>query len=77
MGSVDFASMGDFDSKDFDDAISFDSDKGSVAELEWNTWYEACAWEFQNAAGDFPPDSCVLATPSPCTFCGTLIRCDM
>ena len=63
LGSVDVASMGDFDSGDFDDAISFDSDKRSVAELEWNTWNDACAWEFQNASGDFPPDS-VLATPA-------------
>ena len=54
LSSVDVASMGNIDSEDFDDAISFDSDKGSVAELEWNTWDDACAWEFQNASGDFP-----------------------
>ena len=63
LSSVGVASMGDFDSEDFDDAISFDSDMGSVAELEWNTWDDACAWEFQNASGDFPPDS-VIATPA-------------
>ena len=55
--------MSDFDIEDFDDAISFDSDKGSVAELEWNTWDDACMWEFQNASGDFPPDS-AIATPA-------------
>ena len=59
LSSVDVASMGDFDSEDFGDAISFDSDKGSMAELEWD---DACAWKFQNASGDFPPDS-VIATP--------------
>ena len=52
LSSVDVASMGDFDSEDFDDAIGFDSDKVSVAELEWNTWDDACAWEFQNASGE-------------------------
>ena len=36
------------------------SDEGSVAELEWNTWDEACALEFQNASGIFPPDSDVV-----------------
>ena len=78
LSSVDVASMGDFDSEDFGDAIGFDSDKGSVAELEWNTWDDACAWEFQNASsGDFPPDS-AIATPAvllkdvvyPMEYCG-------
>ena len=55
LSYVDVASMGDFDSEDSDDAIGFDSDEGSVAELEWNTWDDACAWESQNASGDFPP----------------------
>ena len=59
LSSVDVASMGDFDSEDFDDANGFDSDKGSVAELEWNTWDDACAWEFQNVSEDFPPDSAI------------------
>ena len=63
LSSVDVASMGDFDSVDFGDAIGFDSDKGSVAELEWNTWDDACAWEFQNASGDFSLDF-VIATPA-------------
>ena len=52
LSSVDVASMGDFDSEYFDDAIGFDLDKGSVAELEWNTWDDACAWEFQNVSGE-------------------------
>ena len=43
LSYVDVASMGDFDSEDFDDAIGFDSDEGSVAELEWNTWDDAHA----------------------------------
>ena len=59
LSSVDVASMGDFDSEDSDDAIGFNSDEGSVAELEWNTWDDACAWEFQNAPGVFPMDSAV------------------
>ena len=49
---VDVASIADFDSED--------SDEGSVAELEWKTWDEACALEFQNASGIFPPDSAVI-----------------
>ena len=48
-----------FDSEDFNDAIGFDSDVGSGAELEWNTWDDACAWESRNASGDFPPDSAI------------------
>ena len=57
LSSVDVASMSDVDSEEFDDSMSsFDSDKGSVAELEWNIWDDACAWEFQNASGDFPSD---------------------
>ena len=45
--------MGDFDSEDSDEDIGFNSDEGSVAELEWNTWDEAmrigvseCIWSF-------------------------------
>ena len=57
LSYVDVASMGDFNSVVSDDAIGFDSDEGSVAELEWNTWDDACAWEFRNASGNFPPDS--------------------
>ena len=129
LNYVDVASMGDFD------ASGVDADEGSVAELEWNTWDDACAWEFRSASGNFPPDSDLglpagftfvdmgdlpeshvsmpelselvhkwppavinhmqwqqreleemrkaanvkyqQKQPSPCTFCGTLIRCDM
>ena len=50
LNSVDVASMTDFDATDNN------SDTGSVAELEWNTWDDACAWEFRSAAGNFPPE---------------------
>ena len=48
LNCVDVASMDDFD------ANSVDSDAGFVAELEWNTWDDACAWEFRSASGKFP-----------------------
>ena len=32
-----------------------DSDTDSIAELEYNTWNDACAWEFRNASGNDPP----------------------
>ena len=60
---VDVASIGDFDSEDFDDTTGFDSDVGSVAELEWNTWDDACAWESQNVSGDFSLNL-VIALPA-------------
>ena len=47
---MDVASIGDFDSEDSDEDIGFNSDEGSVAELEWNTWDETCALECQNAS---------------------------
>ena len=50
----------DSDSEDSNVDFCFNSDEGSVAELEWNTWDEACALEFQNASGIFPPDSAVV-----------------
>ena len=59
LSSVDVASMGDFDSEDFDDAIGFDLDKGSVTELEWNTWDDACVWEFQYASGHVIKRHCI------------------
>ena len=31
------------------------SDNDSVAELEYKTWDDACAWEFRNALGNAPP----------------------
>ena len=33
-----------------------DSDDGSVADLEGDTWAEACNSAFQNAVGAFPPE---------------------
>ena len=60
LSYVDVASISDFDSNDSDGDICFNSDEGSVAELEWNTWDEAYALEFQNASGIFPPDSAVV-----------------
>ena len=53
-GSLSFS---DFDSLDSDVDFGFNSDEGSVAELAWNTWEEACALEFQHASVVFPPDS--------------------
>ena len=47
---ADVASVVDFDSEDSDVDFWFNSDEGSVAELEWNTRDEACALEFQNAS---------------------------
>ena len=46
-GSLFFS---DFDSVDLNVDFCFDSDEGSVAELEWNTWDEACVLEFQHAS---------------------------
>ena len=31
------------------------SDADSVAELEYNTWDDACTWEFRNASVNIPP----------------------
>ena len=63
LSYVDVASMGDFDGVVSDDAFGFDSDADSVAELEWNTWDDACAWEFRNASGNLPLES-VLPLPA-------------
>ena len=56
-GSLSFS---DFDSVDSDVDFCFNSDEGSVAELEWNTWDEACALEFQHASAVFQPDSATV-----------------
>ena len=56
-GSLSFS---DFDSVDSKVDFCFDSDEGSVAELKWNTWDEACALEFQHASVVFLPDSTVV-----------------
>ena len=50
LNYVDVASMNDFD------ATGDNSDTGSVAELEWNTWDDACAWEFMSASENLPPE---------------------
>ena len=60
LSYADIASVVDFDNEDSDMDFCFNSDEGSVAELEWNTWDEACALEFHNASGIFPPDSAVV-----------------
>ena len=64
LSYADIASVVDFDSEDSDVDFCFNSDEGSVAELEWNTWDEACALDFQNASGIFPPDG----SPSSCEY---------
>ena len=56
-GSLSFS---DFDSVDSNVHFCFNSDEGSVAELEWTTWDEACALEFQHASVVCPPDSAVV-----------------
>ena len=38
----------------------FDSDEGSMAELEWNTWDEACALRVSTCVCSFPPDSAAV-----------------
>ena len=57
---ADVASVVDFDSEDSDIDFCINSNEGSVAELEWNTWDETCTLEFRNASGVFPPDSAVV-----------------
>ena len=34
-----------------------DSDVGSVTDLEWDTWVDACSFAFRNAVGAFPPEA--------------------
>ena len=60
LRNADVESVVDFDSEDSVMDFCIDSNEGSVAELEWNTWDEACALDFQNASGVFPPDSAVI-----------------
>ena len=57
---TDVESVVDFDSDDSVMDFCIDSNEGSVAELEWNTWDEGCALDFQNASGAFPPDPAVV-----------------
>ena len=60
LSYADVASVVDFDSEDSDMDFCYNSDEGSVAELEWSTWDKACALEFHNASRIFPPDSAVV-----------------
>ena len=56
-------SFSDFDSVDSNVDFCFNSDEGSVAELEWNTWDEACAVRVSTCVCSFlifPPDSAVV-----------------
>ena len=50
LNCVDVAYIEDFD------ATGDNSDTGSVAELEWNTWDDACAWELRSASGNLPTE---------------------
>ena len=56
-------SFSDFDSVDSNVDFCFNSDEGSVAELEWNTWDEACALELQHASVVF-----LSCSPSGCEY---------
>ena len=58
--NTEVESVVDFDSDDSVMDFCGDSNKGSVAELEWNTWDEACALDFQDESGAFPPDPAVV-----------------
>ena len=66
LSYADVASVVDFDSEDSDVDFCFNSDEGSVAELEWNTWDEACVLEFQNVSWNF--SSGLRCSPSGCEF---------
>ena len=57
---TDVESVVNFDSDDSVMDFCIDSNEGSAAELEWNTWDEACALDFQNASGAFPPVPAVV-----------------
>ena len=57
---TDVESVVDFDSDDSVMDFCIDSNEGSVAELEWNIWDEACTLDFQNASGAFPPVPAVV-----------------
>ena len=53
-------SVADLASASLDVEICCDSDAGSVADLEWNTWDDACALAFRGEGGAFPPEAAVL-----------------
>ena len=52
------------DDLSYADVVDFDSEDSDVDTggpwRSWNTWDEACALEFQNASGIFPPDSAAV-----------------
>ena len=60
LGYVDVESVVDFDSEDSFMDFCINYNEGSVAELEWNTWDDTCALDFQNMSAVFPPDSAVV-----------------
>ena len=60
--NADVESVVDFDSDNSKMDFCCDSNKGSVADLEWNTCDEACALDFQDASGAFPPDPAVVCS---------------
>ena len=51
--------MADLDSDRLDVELCCDSDAGSVADLEWNTWDDACAVACRGEGGAFPPEAAV------------------
>ena len=69
--NADVESVVDFDSDNSEMDFCCDSNKGSVAELEWNTWDDACALDFQDASGAFPLDRAVVHPAVK--FCENLI----
>ena len=59
LGTVEHSVL-DLASDSLDIEICCDSDVGSVADLEWNTWDDACALAFQVVGGAFPPEAAVI-----------------
>ena len=53
----DDGSIADLDRDMSDEEDCCDSDVGSVADLEWDTWADACTLAFQGAVGAFPPEA--------------------
>ena len=47
----------DSDMSNDDEEDSCDSAIGSVADLEWDTWTDACTLAFQGTVGAFPPEA--------------------
>ena len=53
----DDGSVADLDRDMSDEEDCCDSDVGSVEDLEWDTWADACILAFQGAVGAFPPEA--------------------